>query len=173
LADGYKGPERRGRTPLTVAQVAQILNYADQTVTSYLRRKLLPGWRVQRSWRIDPVKFRELVDQMRKGIDPFVREDSPDLREDAPDRMAARDTVTAAPRHAEESDGSYPGPERRGLRPITLEWAARVLKRTPEDVIALADRWPLLAYRNRAGEWEFSPSRFRNFYPKLVDATSH
>jgi excisionase family DNA binding protein len=61
-------------TPLTVAQVARILGYAKQTITSYLRKKLLPGWRMgtSGSWRIDPKKFRELVDQMRKGIDPFV-----------------------------------------------------------------------------------------------------
>jgi hypothetical protein len=164
LADSYTGPERRGRTPLTVPQVARILGYAEQTVTSYLRAELLPGWRVRRSWRIDPVKFRELVDQMRKGINPFVREDSSDPCEAA----SGGETVMAATPRVVEADGNYPGPERRGLRPITLEWAARVLRRTPEEVMALAERWPLLAYRNRAGALMFPPSRFRTFYPKLI-----
>lgn len=89
------------------------------------------------------------------------------------DHEIADEIASGAGRAATTSvtrDRSYSGPERRFMQPITVERASRVLRRTTEEVLALADQWDLCAYYC-GDKLMFPPTRFRAFYSRLVKAT--
>jgi hypothetical protein len=171
MADAsYSGPERRGKQWLTVAQVARVLGYTPQTVTAYLREKRLPGMCIKRSWRIDPIAFRAELDRLWGGSRARDTAATTPVPAAPPTSRRASTAATVREPGARGPVAGYSGRDRRGREPITVERAAHALRKTPAEVLALADRFELCGYR-RGSELVFPPSRFRESYPFLVRAS--
>ena len=67
-------PKKKTRNLLTLAEVAERLQFHPKTIYLWARQGHIPAMRVGRAWRVDPGKLQEWIDSRTDGV-PVIAED--------------------------------------------------------------------------------------------------
>jgi excisionase family DNA binding protein len=59
--------ERQGTSLLTPEQVAKRLNVKERKVMDMLRRKILPGIKIEKDWRVDSADLERYIEQQKRS----------------------------------------------------------------------------------------------------------
>jgi excisionase family DNA binding protein len=153
MTNGYTGPERRGDRFITPKQIARRVGVTVQTVTRWLRQRVLIGKQFGRLWRVDA---RWLRCHMNIVFD---------LVGGGGDNSEGGKSVLLMDRPVRE----YNGPERRQSRPVSLPRAAAILRFRPSRVLDLADELGLMTVHRRREVFLPAPV-FRILYGHLLKA---